>query len=154
MKKAAIGFSLLALFGMSVASTTTFAAPAASTAKKVKADDVKKLIVTDTKVGTGAEAVEEKKVTVHYTGWLYSAKAADHKGMKVDSSRDRSKPYSFDLGRKQVIDGWDEGLVGMKVGGQRTLTIPSAMGYGTSGAGGVVPPNSALVFEVELLKVE
>ncbi|MDR2195304.1 MAG: FKBP-type peptidyl-prolyl cis-trans isomerase [Gallionellaceae bacterium] len=146
MKKAVIGFSLLALLG--AVSTGALAA------EKAKADDVPKLIITDIKVGTGAEAIAEKKLTVHYTGWVYDAKAKDHKGVKVQSSHDAQKPYKFDLARRQAIDGWDEGLVGMKVGGVRNLIIPSKMGYGASGAGGIVPPNAALVFDVELLKVE
>ncbi len=115
--------------------------------------NVTELIKVDTKVGTGAEAVAGHDVTVHYTGWLYDEKAADHKGRKFDSSRDRSEPFVFPLGAGRVIKGWDEGVAGMKVGGQRTLTIPPQMGYGSRGAGGVIPPNATLVFDVELLGV-
>ena len=106
---------------------------------------------TDTKAGTGAEAARGKKVTVHYTGWLYNNGA---KGNKFDSSLDRGQPFSFNLGAGQVIKGWDEGVAGMKIGGQRTLIIPASLGYGARGAGGVIPPNATLMFDVELLKVE
>ena len=109
------------------------------------------LQITDVKVGTGAEATAGKTVDVHYTGWLYDASAADHHGAKFDSSRDRNEPFSFVLGAGQVIAGWDQGVAGMKVGGQRTLVIPPALGYGSRGAGGAIPPNATLVFDVELL---
>ncbi len=108
----------------------------------------------DTVVGTGREAEPGFNVTVHYTGWLYDEKAADHKGKKFDSSLDRKEPFKFDLGAGQVIQGWDEGFAGMKIGGKRTLVIPSEMGYGARGAGGVIPPNATLVFDVELLDVK
>ena len=111
------------------------------------------LIKTDVKLGTGAEAVAGKNVSVHYTGWLYDETAPDHKGKKFDSSRDRGQPFEFPLGAGNVIKGWDVGVAGMKVGGQRTLIIPSEMGYGARGAGGVIPPNATLVFDVELLGV-
>jgi FKBP-type peptidyl-prolyl cis-trans isomerase FkpA len=91
---------------------------------------------------------------VNYTGWLYDDKAPDHKGKKFDSSLDRNQPFKFDLGAGQVIQGWDEGFAGMKIGGKRTLIIPSEMGYGARGAGGVIPPNATLVFDVELLDVK
>ena len=108
------------------------------------------LQITDTKAGTGAEARKGQTVTVHYTGWLYNN---GQQGAKFDSSRDRKDPFKFPLGSGMVIKGWDEGVAGMKVGGQRTLIIPPEMGYGARGAGGVIPPNATLVFEVELLKV-
>ncbi|HEY7169273.1 MAG TPA: FKBP-type peptidyl-prolyl cis-trans isomerase [Vicinamibacterales bacterium] len=108
---------------------------------------------TDVKTGAGAEATAGKTVNVHYTGWLYSPSAADNHGAKFDSSRDRNEPFSFVLGAGQVIAGWDQGVAGMKVGGQRTLVIPPALGYGSRGAGGVIPPNATLVFDVELLGV-
>jgi FKBP-type peptidyl-prolyl cis-trans isomerase FkpA len=108
----------------------------------------------DTVVGTGREAEPGFNVSVHYTGWLYDEKAADHKGKKFDSSVDRGQPFKFDLGAGQVIQGWDEGFAGMKIGGKRTLIIPSEMGYGARGAGGVIPPNATLVFDVELLDVK
>jgi len=101
----------------------------------------------DLKVGEGEEAKSGQKVTVHYTGWLTN-------GTKFDSSLDRKQPFSFQLGAGQVIQGWDQGVAGMKVGGKRKLTIPPELGYGARGAGGVIPPNATLVFEVELLGVD
>lgn len=115
--------------------------------------DITTLIKDDVKVGTGAEAQAGTTVTVHYTGWLYDAAKADKRGKKFDSSKDRGEPFQFRLGVGQVIKGWDEGFAGMKVGGTRVLTIPAAMGYGARGAGGVIPPNATLVFEVDLLAV-
>jgi FKBP-type peptidyl-prolyl cis-trans isomerase FkpA len=109
---------------------------------------------TDTKVGDGAEARPGRVVRVHYTGWLYDASRPDKRGQKFDSSKDSNQPFDFTLGAKEVIPGWDEGVAGMKVGGSRILTIPAAMGYGARGAGGVIPPNATLVFEVELLDVK
>src|SRR5712692_11240320 len=106
---------------------------------------------TDTNVGTGAEAAQGHKVRVHYTGWLYNNGA---KGAKFDSSLDRGQPFAFALGAQQVIRGWDEGVAGMKVGGKRTLIIPPELGYGARGAGGVIPPNATLMFDVELLGVQ
>jgi len=107
----------------------------------------------DTTAGTGAEAAAGQRVRVHYTGWLHDPAAADNRGRKFDSSKDRGVPFSFGLGQGEVIRGWDEGVQGMKVGGTRVLTIPPEMGYGARGAGGVIPPNATLVFEVELLGV-
>ena len=109
------------------------------------------LIKQDTKIGSGEEAVVGKMVEVHYTGWLYDPSAPDKKGKKFDSSRDRGVPFSFLLGAGRVIKGWDRGVTGMKVGGQRTLIIPPEMAYGAQGAGNVIPPNAALIFDVELL---
>jgi FKBP-type peptidyl-prolyl cis-trans isomerase len=103
----------------------------------------------DTLVGTGPTATSGTCV-MHYTGWLWENEA---KGKKFDSSLDRGTPFSFALGRGQVIKGWDEGVAGMKVGGKRTLLIPAALGYGTRGAGGVIPPNATLLFEVQLLEI-
>jgi FKBP-type peptidyl-prolyl cis-trans isomerase len=107
---------------------------------------VTELKTEDLKAGTGAAAVAGKRVTVHYTGWLTN-------GTKFDSSKDHGQPFSFQLGAGEVIKGWDQGVAGMKVGGVRKLTIPASLGYGTRGAGGVIPPNATLVFEVELLGV-
>src|SRR5438270_13934520 len=106
---------------------------------------------TDTKTGDGATATSGNKVSVHYTGWLYNNGA---KGTKFDSSVDRGQPFQFTLGAHQVIAGWDEGVAGMKVGGKRTLIIPPELGYGARGAGGVIPPNATLMFDVELLGVQ
>ena len=108
----------------------------------------------DTVVGTGREAEPGFNVSVHYTGWLYDEKAANFKGKKFDSSADRGQPFKFDLGAGQVIQGWDEGFAGMKIGGKRTLIIPAEMGYGARGAGGAIPPNATLIFDVELLDVK
>ena len=108
--------------------------------------------MTDIKVGTGAEAVPGP-VTVHYTGWLFDANAPEKKGRKFDSSHDRGEPFRFRLGAGQVIQGWDKGVVGMKVGGIRRLVIPPELGYGARGAGGVIKPNEALIFVVDLLEV-
>ncbi|MFD1711703.1 FKBP-type peptidyl-prolyl cis-trans isomerase [Ottowia sp. GY511] len=108
------------------------------------------LQITDTVPGTGAEAKPGQNVTVHYTGWLYND---GQQGAKFDSSRDRNDPFEFALGAGMVIKGWDQGVAGMKVGGQRTLIIPPDMGYGARGAGGVIPPNATLKFDVELLGV-
>jgi peptidylprolyl isomerase len=109
------------------------------------------LILADTKVGTGAEAKAGKTCVMHYTGWLYNNGA---KGEKFDSSLDRGEPFAFRLGQGQVIKGWDEGVAGMKVGGKRTLIIPPELGYGSRGAGGAIPPNATLLFEVQLLDVK
>ncbi|HMF97599.1 MAG TPA: FKBP-type peptidyl-prolyl cis-trans isomerase [Vicinamibacterales bacterium] len=116
-------------------------------------DNITSLQITDGKVGTGAEAINGKNVTVHYTGWLYDGATPSHHGKKFDSSRDRHDPFRFKLGAGQVIAGWDHGVAGMKVGGQRTLVIPAELGYGARGAGGAIPPHSTLVFDVELLDV-
>ena len=104
----------------------------------------------DTAIGSGAEASKGQSVTVHYTGWLYNDGV---QGAKFDSSKDRSDPFVFSLGAGMVIKGWDEGVAGMKVGGARTLIIPSGLGYGDRGAGGVIPPKATLKFDVELLAV-
>jgi FKBP-type peptidyl-prolyl cis-trans isomerase FkpA len=108
------------------------------------------LVIEEVVLGNGAAAASGQKVTVHYTGWLSDGVI---KGKKFDSSKDRGDPFIFPLGRGQVIKGWDEGVQGMKVGGTRRLTIPPALGYGARGAGGVIPPNATLLFEVELLNV-
>ena len=108
------------------------------------------LIINDTVVGTGKAAAAGEDVSVHYTGWLFYG---GERGKKFDSSKDRGQPFQFGLGGGQVIKGWDEGVQGMKVGGSRTLTIPPELGYGSRGAGGVIPANATLIFEVELLGV-
>jgi len=105
----------------------------------------------DTTIGEGAAAVAGNHVSVHYTGWLQNPDGS--KGAKFDSSKDRNEAFDFPLAAGHVIKGWDEGVQGMKVGGVRTLIIPSALGYGPRGAGGVIPPNATLIFEVELLGV-
>lgn len=113
------------------------------------------LIITDTKVGDGEEATAGQMAVVHYTGWLYDESQPGKKGQKFDSSHDRGKPYVFPLGTGSVIKGWDLGVVGMKVGGQRTLIIPSQLGYGERGIpGGPIPGGATLVFDVELLDLQ
>ncbi|MBI5260021.1 MAG: FKBP-type peptidyl-prolyl cis-trans isomerase [Burkholderiales bacterium] len=107
----------------------------------------------DTQAGTGAEAQAGRQVTVHYTGWLHDPAQPNGRGAKFDSSKDRGDPFRFHLGAGMVIRGWDEGVQGMKVGGTRVLVIPADLGYGARGAGGVIPPNATLVFEVDLLGV-
>lgn len=112
------------------------------------------LIITDTLVGTGALAEVGHIVVVHYTGWLYDPHAADFHGAKFDSSLTRGQPFKFPLGGHRVIQGWDQGVAGMKVGGKRTLVIPSELAYGPRGAGDMIPPNATLIFDVELLAVQ
>jgi len=109
------------------------------------------LQIIDSKVGTGASPKTGQTCVMHYTGWLYEN---GQKGKKFDSSVDRNEPFEFPIGQRQVIAGWDEGVASMKVGGKRTLIIPPALGYGARGAGGVIPPNATLMFDVELLAVK
>src|SRR4029077_16953328 len=109
------------------------------------------LKITDSKVGTGATPKPGQICVMHYTGWLYEGGA---KGKKFDSSVDRGQPFEFPIGQGRVIPGWDEGVASMKVGGKRTLIIPPALGYGARGAGGAIPPNATLIFDVELLDVK
>lgn len=160
-QRAAFAAGIALLFGLAGHALGQTAAPPAgesaqaappSLSSKIgaKVTELKKI---DVKQGTGAEAVPGKIVIVHYTGWLYDPAAPDGHGAKFDSSVDRKEPFSFPLGAGKVIKGWDEGVAGMKVGGSRTLVIPPQMGYGARGAGGVIPPNATLVFDVELLDV-
>jgi peptidylprolyl isomerase len=140
--------ALLALaIAVSPASIATFT-PAEAQTIMTKPDGLQ---IIELKVGTGASPKTGQTVVVHYTGWLYEN---GKKGAKFDSSRDRGTPFEFPLGRQQVIAGWDEGVATMKVGGKRTLIIPPALGYGARGAGGVIPPNATLIFDVELLGVK
>ncbi|MGX4642226.1 FKBP-type peptidyl-prolyl cis-trans isomerase [Massilia sp. SYSU DXS3249] len=139
----ALGLALFLSAGAAVA-----AAPAAP-AKPAAAPQVQKI---DTVVGKGKEAVAGKTVTVHYSGWLYAPKAPKGRGAQFDTSAG-SEPFTFPLGAGAVIPGWDQGVAGMKVGGKRTLIIPSTLGYGARGAG-PIPPNANLIFDVELLDVK
>jgi FKBP-type peptidyl-prolyl cis-trans isomerase len=150
MIKRSTYFSLALLLAAGIFSTTACSEQAAP---KMETGNVTELIKTDVKLGTGDLATSGRNVSVHYTGWLYDAAAPGHHGKKFDSSRDRNEPFEFPLGAGRVIAGWDQGVAGMKVGGQRTLIIPASMGYGARGAGGVIPPNATLVFDVELLGV-
>jgi FKBP-type peptidyl-prolyl cis-trans isomerase FkpA len=133
-----------------VAETTTTDKPAKSAMKKT----ITELEKIDHKIGEGKEALPVVTVVVHYTGWLYDPSKPEGKGAKFDSSVDRGEPFSFALGTGSVIRGWDEGVAGMKVGGKRTLIIPTHMGYGSRGAGSVIPPYANLIFDVELLDVK
>lgn len=134
------------LVALSVAAALGWALPAAAQEQTTASG----LRYTDTRAGTGATARPGQTAVVHYTGWLQDN--AGQRGRKFDSSRDRGQPFSFPLGAGRVIKGWDEGVAGMKTGGQRTLVIPPQLGYGAAGAGGgVIPPNATLIFDVELV---
>ncbi len=115
---------------------------------------ITELQITDVVNGDGPTATAGQTVIVHYTGWLYDPEQPDNKGTKFDSSVDRGDPFSFSLGAGRVIRGWDEGFAGMQIGGKRILVIPPEMGYGARGAGGVIPPNATLIFEVDLLDIQ
>jgi FKBP-type peptidyl-prolyl cis-trans isomerase len=132
-----------------VAAAETTTAPATPTPSGSETMDLQK---TELAPGTGAEIKTGQTALVHYTGWLYDAAAPDNKGKQFDSSVG-GEPFEFPLGAGRVIAGWDQGVVGMKVGGKRRLVIPPVMGYGERGAGGVIPPNATLVFDVELVEI-
>jgi peptidylprolyl isomerase len=134
-----------------LAASASFTPAAAQTAGKKIMTTASGLQITDTVEGTGATPKRGQTCVMHYTGWLYTNGI---KGKKFDSSVDRNEPFEFKVGVGQVIKGWDEGVSTMKVGGKRTLIIPPALGYGASGAGGVIPPNAVLMFDVELLGVK
>jgi len=138
----------IAAFALIAAIGVLATAPALAQHVTMTADG---LGIIDTKVGTGATPKPGQTVVVHYTGWLYQN---GQRGKKFDSSVDRGQPFEFPLGKGQVIPGWDEGVASMKVGGERTLIIPPSLGYGSSGAGGVIPPNATLLFDVKLLAVK
>jgi FKBP-type peptidyl-prolyl cis-trans isomerase len=152
---AGLSIPAAAVLADEAATTAPAATPAAKTAAKAPAKPKANKVVTTAsglkyevlKKGKGATATAGHMVTVHYTGWLTN-------GTKFDSSVDRGQPFQFNLGAHQVIQGWDEGVAGMKIGEKRKLTIPSSLGYGAQGAGGVIPPNSTLIFDVELLGVQ
>ena len=145
---------LLALCAGCKAESTANSTPATMKESTVMTTNITELVKKDTVIGTGREAEAGLNVTVHYTGWLYDPSKEDGKGKKFDSSVDRGDPFNFALGAGQVIQGWDQGFAGMKIGGKRTLIIPAEMGYGARGAGGVIPPNATLLFDVELLGVK
>lgn len=144
------------LLGLTLSIMITACAGDKSDIKKVEVTPPppSSLNITDVTVGTGDEAKAGQTVAVHYTGWLYDPKAADKHGKQFDSSRTRGTPFKFPLGAGRVIKGWDQGVAGMKVGGKRTLVIPASLGYGARGAGGVIPPNATLIFDVELMGIE
>ena len=145
LKAAVVALSLMGLVFM----TSDDSASAQSAAKPVTTSSGLQII--DTKAGTGASPRSGQTVVVHYTGWLYENGA---KGKKFDSSVDRNEAFEFPIGQGRVIKGWDEGVMSMKIGGKRTLIIPPALGYGARGAGGAIPPNATLMFDVELLGVK
>jgi FKBP-type peptidyl-prolyl cis-trans isomerase FkpA len=147
--KSILAFSII-LFNVNLA-----AAELQISQKEMKLEkNITSLIIKDTVLGNGRQAEKGLAVTVHYTGWLYDPNQKDGKGKKFDSSLDRNDPFVFNLGGGQVIRGWDDGVDGMKIHGKRTLIIPPDMGYGSRGAGGVIPPNAILIFDVELLGVK
>ena len=135
------------------APATTPAPEAAAAAPASTGTETMALQKTDLSPGNGAEIASGQTALVHYTGWLYDAVAPENKGAKFDSSVDRNEPFEFPVGGGFVIKGWDEGVVGMKVGGKRRLVIPPELGYGSRGAGGVIPPGATLVFDVELVEI-
>ena len=147
--KSILAFSII-LFNVNLAS-----AESQISQKEMKLEkNITSLIIKDTVLGNGRQAEKGLAVTVHYTGWLYDPNQKDGKGKKFDSSLDRNDPFVFNLGGGQGIRGWDDGVDGMKIHGKRTLIIPPDMGYGSHGAGGVIPPNATLIFDVELLGVK
>jgi peptidylprolyl isomerase len=139
-------------FAVAIAGVMSVGAPTIADAQPGKTMTTQSgLQITDTKTGTGATPKKGQTCVMHYTGWLYEN---GQKGKKFDSSVDRGQPFEFPIGTGKVIAGWDEGVATMKVGGKRTLVIPPSLGYGARGAGGVIPPNATLIFEVELLGVK
>ena len=158
LRRALVATALAVAIGVAYAQNppnppASLSSPSSTTTNSKFGAKVTELQTIELQQGTGAEAVSGKAVIVHYTGWLYDPAAADGHGAKFDSSVGKSA-FSFPLGGGRVIKGWDEGVAGMKVGGKRTLVIPPAMGYGERGAGGVIPPNATLLFDVELLEVK
>ena len=143
-----------AAFGQNPAKAPADSSNASSTTVSKFGAKMTELQIIDQKQGIGTEAVAGKVVVVHYTGWLYNPMAGDGHGAKFDSSLDRNGPFEFVLGSGKVIKGWDDGVAGMKIGGKRTLVIPPNKAYGERGAGGVIPPNATLVFDVELIDVK
>jgi peptidylprolyl isomerase len=143
--------ALAAAAGSSLMATTASAQTAGKPMTTASVTTASGLQIIDSKVGTGASPKSGQTCVMHYTGWLYEN---GQKGKKFDSSVDRNEPFEFPIGQRQVIAGWDEGVASMKVGGKRTLIIPPALGYGARGAGGLIPPNATLMFDVELLAVK
>jgi peptidylprolyl isomerase len=151
-RRAALPALCAALAATALLSTNAIRATAQTPGRTMTTASGLKII--DSKVGTGPTPKSGQTCVMHYTGWLYDESAKDHKGKKFDSSVDRNEPFEFAIGRGNVIAGWDEGVATMKVGGKRTLIIPPQLGYGARGAGGVIPPNATLIFDVELLGVK
>ncbi|MBX3695687.1 MAG: FKBP-type peptidyl-prolyl cis-trans isomerase [Steroidobacteraceae bacterium] len=130
------------------------ACSAADTPAQTTEESTVSVTITDLKEGEGPAVAAGQAAVVHYTGWLYAAGAPDNKGRKFDSSLDRGQPFVFRIGAGEVIRGWDEGVAGMKIGGERRLVIPPELGYGSRGAGGVIPPGATLVFDVQLVGIQ
>ena len=148
MKKLFVTIILLLSFGSTWAIDITLE-------KTLKEENkMTEFTIIDNQFGEGREAEKGLTITVHYSGWIYDENEDDKKGNKFDSSKDRNEPFTFVLGVGQVIKGWDDGFAGMKIGGTRTIIIPSEMGYGSRGAGSVIPPNADLIFDVELLGIQ
>lgn len=148
MKKLFVTIILLLCFGSTWAIDITLE-------KTLKEENkMTEFTTIDSQLGEGREAEKGLTITVHYSGWIYDENEDDKKGNKFDSSKDRNEPFTFVLGVGQVIKGWDDGFAGMKIGGTRTIIIPSEMGYGSRGAGSVIPPNADLIFDVELLGIQ
>lgn len=148
-------FKFIFVFGVILFNIDLASAESQISQKEIKLEkNITTLVIKDTVLGNGRQAEKGLAVTVHYSGWLYDPNQKDGKGKKFDSSLDRNDPFVFNLGAGQVIRGWDDGVDGMKIHGKRTLIIPSDMGYGSRGAGGVIPPNATLIFDVELLGVK
>jgi len=148
MKKLFVTIILLLCFGSTWAIDITLE-------KTLKEENkMTEFTTIDNQLGEGREAEKGLTITVHYSGWIYDENKDDKKGNKFDSSKDRNEPFTFVLGVGQVIKGWDDGFAGMKIGGTRTIIIPSEMGYGSRGAGSVIPPNADLIFDVELLGIQ
>ena len=148
MKKLFVTIILLLSFGSTWAIDITLE-------KTLKEENkMTEFTIIDSQLGEGREAEKGLTITVHYSGWIYDENEDDKKGNKFDSSKDRNEPFTFVLGVGQVIKGWDDGFAGMKIGGTRTIIIPSEMGYGSRGAGSVIPPNADLIFDVELLGIQ
>jgi peptidylprolyl isomerase len=151
MRMAFVRGSLMMVIAMAIAVVVAVPRAASAQAAGKPVTTASGLEIIDTKVGTGASPKSGQTCVMHYTGWLYEN---GQKGKKFDSSVDRNEPFEFPIGQRRVIAGWDEGVASMKVGGKRTLIIPPALGYGARGAGGVIPPNATLMFDVELLSVK
>ncbi|HEU4487178.1 MAG TPA: FKBP-type peptidyl-prolyl cis-trans isomerase [Povalibacter sp.] len=147
-----VGLLILALGVLAACKPAT--PPPAPPAAAAEDAAIDQLLINEVAIGTGDPIGNGQTAVVHYTGWLYDPAAPDHKGTKFDSSRDKGQPFRFVVGGGKVIQGWDQGVLGMSVGGQRELVVPSRLAYGEAGAGGVIPPGATLLFDVELLAIE
>jgi len=151
LQRANISFLAAIAIAMAAVTSANVPTPASAQTAGKPMTTASGLQIIDTKAGSGASPKPGQTCVMHYTGWLYEN---GQKGKKFDSSVDRNEPFEFPIGQKRVIAGWDEGVASMQVGGKRTLIIPPALGYGARGAGGVIPPNATLIFDVELLAVK